>query len=147
MKALRLFMVLAALALVVPGWALAQGASVAQASSQVLVLPQGQELSEEELQQVEGGNPWVLGGVSNVIEGYIEARVAGREYTWEDATWDFLTGAVTGGVVGRAVGKAAQWVERTFFVPRGTGKVIEDIGGAVGGGAVHGVEDRIRGKK
>ncbi len=130
----------------VPGWALAQGSSVAQASSQALVLPQGQELSEEELQQVEGGNPWLLGGVSNVIGSYVEARTAGRNYTLEDAAWDFLKGAVAGGVVGRAVGKVAQWVERIFFVPRGTGKVIEDIGGAVGGGAVNGVESRIRGK-
>ncbi len=81
-----------------------------------------------------------------MIGSYVEARIAGRNYTLEDAAWDFAKGAVAGGVVGRAVGKVAQWVERTFFVPRGTGQVVENIGGAVGGGAVNGVESRIRGK-
>ncbi len=101
---------LAALTLVVPGWALAQGVDAARVPtqtvipSQALVLPQGQELSEEELDRVEGGtpNPWdfaagALFGAGYGAYGAVKAcDPCSTAQKWAAGTIGGLVGATVG---------------------------------------------------
>ncbi len=106
-------MVLAALTLAVPGWALAQGVDAARVPTQTvippqaLVLPQGQELSEEELDSTEGkgfltaasGFLMMASGMKQMVDGarrsdWIDFALGAGGYLIGKAT--FMFGVVTG---------------------------------------------------
>ncbi len=112
MKALQVLMLLAAFSLAVPGWALAQGMNAAPVPTQSVilpqapVLPQGQELSEEELNAVEGGIPYALvywGGRALVgaIFGAVDEYLGTGEVTWD--------GIRRGAIAGIASGFLTKW--------------------------------------
>ncbi len=148
MKVLKLLMVLAALALAVPGWALAQGVDAARVPTQTvippqaLVLPQGQELSEEELEGVEGGTPipaeifWgtVFGaglGTRAAVDACDDCSRAGK---WASAITGALAGAVAGAATtahSTAVNGALAGGAAGRFVGPGVARAIEAGGAAL----------------
>ncbi len=97
-------MILAAFSLAVPGWALAQGVDAARVPTQsvvlpqALVLPQGQELSEEELDNTEGtGFLTAAGGFLMMASGMKQMVEGARRGDWID----FALGA-GGYLIGKA---------------------------------------------
>jgi len=138
----RIFQAFVVLALLVLSPALAQSIPAVQPARAVLVLPVGVELSNEDLEQTQGKWYWAVGGAMvNIASGYAQKVAAGESYTWADAAKDAIAGAIGVGV-GKAVGAVGKAVERTFYVPKGTGSAAEFLGGSVGTGATRGALDR-----
>ncbi len=108
-KTLQVLMVLAALSLAVPGWALAQGADEAPVPTHTVILPQGTEMSEDEAGEITGA----LGPVGIVVVRVVGGAVTGAVSTAVGEL--ILTGstswrtAAAGAVGGAITGAASAW--------------------------------------
>lgn len=138
----RIFQALVVLALLVLSPALAQSSPATLPTQAAMVLPVGVELSDEDLEQTQGKWYWAVGGaIVSIANGYAQKVAAGESYTWADAAKDAIAGAIGVGV-GKAVGAVGKAVERSFYVPKGTGNAAEFLGGNVGTGATRGALER-----
>ena len=138
----RIFQALVVLALLALTPALAQSRPATLPTQAAVVLPVGVELSDAELEKIQGKRVWAFGGAMvNIASGYAQKVAAGESYTWADAAKDAIAGAIGVGV-GKAVGAVGKAVERTFYVPKCTGSAAEFLGGSVGTGATRGALDR-----